>query len=65
MTETSLLDLIFIFGQDKWTPLMIASRNAHVDIVNVLLQHGASVHLHDKVKLHMLYTILVHNPPQV
>ena len=43
MTMTSLLDLMF--AQKKWTPLTIASQNGHVDIVNVLLQHGASVHL--------------------
>ena len=30
---------------------MIASRNGHVDVVNVLLQHGANVHLQNKVKL--------------
>ena len=42
---------IFIFGQDKSTPLMIASRNGHVDVVNMLLQHGASVQLENKVKL--------------
>ena len=30
---------------------MIASYNGHVDVVNVLLQHGASVHLQNKVKL--------------
>ena len=53
--EHALLDLMFIFlylhGQDKWTPLMIASQNGHVDVVNVLLQHGASVDLQNKVKL--------------
>ena len=51
MTVTSLFDLMFIFGQDKWTPLMVASHNGHVDVVNVLLQHGASVHFQTKVKL--------------
>ena len=30
---------------------MIASLNGHVDVVNVLLQHGASVHLQKKVRL--------------
>ena len=38
-----------MFGQDKLTPLMIASYNGHVDVVNVLLKHGASVHLQSKV----------------
>ena len=30
---------------------MIASQNGHADIVNVLLQHGASVDLLNKVKV--------------
>ena len=51
MTVTSLFDLMFIFGQGKSTPLMVASHSGHVDVVNVLLQHGASVHLQNKVKL--------------
>ena len=42
---------MLIFGQHKWTPLMIASQNGYVDVVNVLLQHGASVHLQKKVRL--------------
>ena len=50
ITMTSLL-LMFIFGQDKSTPLMVASQNGHIDVVNVLLQHGASVYLQNKVKL--------------
>ena len=50
MTDV-FIDLLFIFGQEKWTPLMIASENGHVDIVNVLLQHRANVHLQNKVKL--------------
>ena len=41
---------MLIFGQDGWTALMIASYNGYVDVVNVLLPHGASVHLQDKVK---------------
>ena len=30
---------------------MIASLNGHVDVVNTLLQHGASVDLKDEVQL--------------
>ena len=37
---------------------MIASQNGHVDVVNVLLQHGASVHLQNKVKLYLLHKIV-------
>ena len=29
---------------------MVASYNGHVDVINVLLQHGASVNLPKKVK---------------
>ena len=29
---------------------MMASQNGHVDVVNVLLQHGASVRLQNKVR---------------
>ena len=55
----SLLDLMFIFGQDTWTPLMIASQNGRVDVFNVLLQYGASVHLQNKVKLHLLIFLFI------
>ena len=52
--------------QDKWTPLMIASDYGHVDVVNVLLQHGASVHLQNEVKLFLLtYDVSVHKPSYV
>ena len=43
--------VLYLHGQDKWTSLMIASQNGHVDVVDVLLQHGAGVHLQNKVKL--------------
>ena len=50
---------IFIIGQDKWTPLMIASHNGHVNVINVLLQHGASVHLQNKVNLDLLTFLFI------
>ena len=34
---------------------MIASQNGHVDVVDVLLQHGASVDLQNKVKRSFLH----------
>ena len=45
----------YLHVQDKSTPLMIACHNGHVDVVNVLLQHGASVHLQNKVKLSLFH----------
>ena len=63
ITVTSLLDLMFIFSylhvQNKSSPLMVASQNGHVDVVNVLLQHGASVNLQNKVNLHMLTFLFI------
>ena len=41
----------YLHAQDESTPLMVASQNGHVDVINVLLQHGASVHLQNKVRL--------------
>ena len=38
---------------------MIASENRHVDLVNVLLQHGASVHLQNKVVVHLLTFLFI------
>ena len=35
--------------QDGESSLMVASGNGHVEVVNKLLQHGATVDLHDKV----------------
>ena len=34
---------------------MVASQNGHMDVVNVLLQHGANVHLQNKVKLWLFH----------
>ena len=48
-----------IFVQKKWTPLMIACQNGHVDVVNVLLQHGASVDLQNKVTLLLLKFLFI------
>ena len=42
---------MLIFVQDGWTPLMVASERGHVDVVNVFLKHGASVHFQNKVKM--------------
>ncbi len=35
--------------QDEWTPLMLASQNGHIEVVLVLLEHGAVVNAHAKV----------------
>ena len=38
---------------------MMASYNGHVDVVNVLLQHGASVDLQNKVKIQLFYVLVI------
>ena len=40
-----------IFMHDKFTPLMIASQNGYIDIVNVLLQNGAYVDVQVELSL--------------
>ena len=37
------------YWQDGWHPLMYASQNGHVEVVDKLLQHGARVDLQSKV----------------
>ena len=39
-----------VSSQDGESSLMYASRNGHVEVVDKLLQHGATVDLHDKVR---------------
>ena len=38
--------------QNRWSSLMYASQNGHVEVVDKLLQHGATVDLQDKVRSH-------------
>ena len=38
--------------QSQQTPLHLLSENGHVDIVNVLLSHGANIHVKNKVSIY-------------
>ena len=38
--------------QDHQTPLHLSCERGHVDIVNVLLSHGADIHVKDKVSIY-------------
>ena len=40
---------VYIMCQSGWSSLMVASRNGHVEVVNKLLQHGATVDLQHEV----------------
>jgi ankyrin repeat protein len=39
-----------VSSQDGLSSLMVASFNGHVEVVDKLLQHGATVDLQDKVR---------------
>ena len=41
--------LLCVSHQDGLSSLMVASGNGHVEVVDKLLQHGATVDLQDKV----------------
>ena len=43
--HVSLLSSLDHVSQNGWSSLMLASMNGHVEIVNMLLQHGATVDL--------------------
>ena len=38
-------------SQNGVTALYVASENGHVEVVNILLQNGAHVHVQDEVKV--------------
>ena len=44
-------DIIFLLLllQDQQTPLYLSTESGHVDIVKVLLSHGADIHVKDRV----------------
>ena len=54
--------------QYKQTPLHLSSESGHVDIVNVLLSHGADIHVKDGwvckyycYVLQFMYWLLINN----
>ena len=47
--QYALAAYTFPFFQDGWTPLMIASEQGNLHIVNMLMDNGAHVNLQDKV----------------
>ena len=51
------LDQANFFG---WTPLLLAARHGHVNIVGILLQNQADLNAKTKVRLLLLITGIAH-----
>ena len=49
-TDTLDNHILCFSRQDRWSSLMAASQNGHVEVVDNLLEHGATVDLQDKVQ---------------
>ena len=47
--------------QDGWSSLMFASQNGHVEVVDKLLQHGATVDLQNVVHYNTPQMLVSHN----
>ena len=46
---TSSCGCCTVSSQEIWSSLMLASHNGHVEVVDKLVQHGATVDLQDNV----------------
>ena len=57
----SLLSFPDLSYQDGWSSMMLASRNGHVEVVDKLLQHGATVDLQKVVHYNTQQMLVSHN----
>lgn len=44
------MNIFNVDSQDGWTPLIAASKEGHVDVVAVLLEHAAKYNIPDTVR---------------
>ena len=42
---------VFLQGAEIWTPVLLASDYNHVDVLEVLIQHGAQLDVRNKVSI--------------
>ena len=47
--SSSHFECLYLFWQDQWTPLHVACKNGHKDVVLVLLDHGVNVEAQNEV----------------
>ena len=45
---------VFLQGAQLWTPVLLASDDSHIDVLEVLIQHGAQLDVRNVLLLHFL-----------
>ncbi len=58
-TPSILLSIYTYVTQYGWTPVMVASQKGHVDVVNILLKHGAKANHKSNVRRLMIQNDLI------
>ena len=53
-------DFAFMQGTQLWTPLLLASNKNHIDVLELLIQHGAQLDVRDQVSVTVTIILSTH-----